>query len=191
VEIERKFLVPEPPPDLGDWPATRLEQGYLAITDDAEVRLRRRGGEDGATLTIKSAPGLSRVEVELPVDAQQFAGLWPLTAGRRLVKTRHTRELAPGVMLELDVYEGDLGGLRTLEVEFADEAAARAFVGGRGGHRGSALREPGPGAGAPSAGIGGRMTAVGCSAPCGGGTTAAPTSVLCACSIRLWPQRQQ
>jgi adenylate cyclase len=128
VEIERKFLVPEPPPDLGDWPATRLEQGYLAITDDAEVRLRRRGGEDGATLTIKSAPGLSRVEEELPLDAQQFTGLWPLTAGRRLVKTRHTRELAPGVMLELDVYEGDLDGLRTLEVEFADEAAARAFA---------------------------------------------------------------
>jgi CYTH domain-containing protein len=127
VEIERKFLVGEPPPDLGDWPATRLEQGYVAITDDAEVRLRRKGDEDGATLTIKSAPGLARVEEELPVDAERFAGLWPLTEGRRLVKTRHTRELAPGVLLELDVYEGDLEGLATLEVEFPDEAAAHAF----------------------------------------------------------------
>jgi CYTH domain-containing protein len=127
MEIERKFLVAQPPPDLGDWSATRLEQGYVAITDDAEVRLRRRGDEDGATLTIKSAPGLSRVEEELAVDAERFAGLWPLTEGRRLVKTRHTREIAPGVVLELDVYEGDLEGLMTLEVEFADEAAAGAF----------------------------------------------------------------
>jgi adenylate cyclase len=127
VEIERKFLVADPPPDLGEWSATRLEQGYLAITDDAEVRVRRKGDEDGATLTIKSAPGLARVEEELALDAGRYAALWPLTEGRRLVKTRHTRELAPGVVLELDVYEGDLEGLRTVEVEFPDEAAARAF----------------------------------------------------------------
>jgi adenylate cyclase len=127
VEIERKFLVRALPEDLERWTATRLEQGYVAITDDAEVRVRRRAGADTATLTIKSAPGLARVEEELDIDARRFAGLWPLTAGRRLVKTRHTREAAPGVVYELDVYEGDLEGLLTLEVEFGDEAAAGAF----------------------------------------------------------------
>ena len=127
MEIERKFLVTTLPDDLGGWDARRLEQGYLAITDDVEVRVRRRAGDEGATLTIKSAPGLSRVEQELTIGAARFAALWPLTEGRRVVKTRHTREAAPGVVYELDVYEGDLDGLRTLEIEFADEAAARAF----------------------------------------------------------------
>jgi CYTH domain-containing protein len=127
VEIERKLLVEAPPEDLQAWDAARLEQGYVAITDDAEVRLRREDGAD-AVLTIKSAPGLSRVEEELALDADAFTRLWPLTEGRRVVKVRHRREAAPGVVLELDVYEGDLEGLMTLEVEFADEDAARAWT---------------------------------------------------------------
>jgi adenylate cyclase len=124
-EIERKFLVGAAPADLDAWDAQPMEQGYLAITDDVEVRLRRRAGT--AVLTIKSAPALRRVEEELPLDEERFASLWPLTEGRRLVKTRHTREIAPGVVLELDVYAEALEGLMTLEVEFADERAAAAF----------------------------------------------------------------
>jgi CYTH domain-containing protein len=125
-EIERKLLVKELPGDLAAWSATRLEQGYLAITDEAEIRIRR-AGED-AWLTVKSSPGLSRVEEELALDADAFERLWPLTEGRRLVKVRHTREDAPGVVFELDVYEGPLAGLATLEVEFASEDAANAWT---------------------------------------------------------------
>jgi adenylate cyclase len=124
-EIERKLLVDELPGDLDAWSAQRLEQGYLAITDEAEVRVRR-GGDD-AWLTVKSAPGLSRVEQELPLDAGAFARLWPLTEGQRVVKVRHTCEATPGVVFELDVYEGALAGLITLEVEFSSEAAANAW----------------------------------------------------------------
>jgi CYTH domain-containing protein len=128
MEVERKLLVPEPPP-LDGWSARRLEQGYLAVTDDAEVRIRRAaGGDDDGRLTVKSAPGLSRVEEELPLAPGAFDRLWPLTEGRRLVKVRHTREDAPGVVFELDLYEGSLAGLAVLEVEFADEAAARAWT---------------------------------------------------------------
>jgi adenylate cyclase len=127
-EIERKLLVEELPGDLDGpaWSARRLEQGYLAITDEAEIRIRRAG--DDAWLTVKSAPGLSRVEEELALDADAFARLWPLTEGRRLVKVRHTREDAPGVVFELDVYDGALAGLVTLEVEFASEEDARAWT---------------------------------------------------------------
>jgi adenylate cyclase len=129
VEIERKLLVDELPADLGEWDAEELEQGYIAITDDAEVRVRRHGGEDGdARLTIKSAPGLRRIEEELPLEPDAFARLWALTEGRRVVKTRHGREVADGVVLELDVYGGALEGLATLEVEFSDEAAARRWT---------------------------------------------------------------
>lgn len=127
-EIERKFLVDAPPAALADWTATRIEQGYLAITDDAEVRIRRRGGVAGAaTLTVKSAPGRTRAEEEVPLTADAFERLWPLTEGRRISKVRHVLEHAPGVVLELDVYEERLAGLLTLEVEFADEAAADAW----------------------------------------------------------------
>jgi CYTH domain-containing protein len=125
-EIERKLLVDELPGDLDAWSAKRLEQGYLAITGEAEIRIRRAG--DDAWLTVKSSPGLSRVEEELTLEAGAFERLWPLTEGRRLVKVRHTREDAPGVVFELDVYEGALAGLVTLEVEFASEDAARAWA---------------------------------------------------------------
>jgi adenylate cyclase len=126
-EIERKLLVEALPEDLDGWDAARLEQGYLAITEEVEVRVRRKGGAT-AVLTVKSAPALARVEEELPLGGAAFERLWPLTEGRRLVKVRHTREAAPGVLFELDVYEGALAGLVTLEVEFADEDAAHAWT---------------------------------------------------------------
>jgi len=128
-EIELKLLVEELPGDLDGpaWSARRLEQGYLAITDAAEIRIRRADGRE-AWLTVKSAPSFSRVEEELALDAGAFERLWPLTAGRRLVKVRHTREDAPGVVFELDVYEGALASLVTLEVEFASEEDARAWT---------------------------------------------------------------
>ena len=125
MEIERKFVVDRLPDDLDRWTAEPIEQGYLAITPDVEVRIRRRAGHP--TLTIKSPPALVRVEEELDIDDRRFEALWPLAEGRRLVKTRHVRE-ADGTVMELDVYEGDLDGLVTLEVEFPDEAAAQAFA---------------------------------------------------------------
>jgi CYTH domain-containing protein len=126
VEIERKFLVARPPEDLAAWDAQRVEQGYIAITDEAEVRVRRRG--DTYTLTIKSSPALARIEEELTIDDACFESLWPLTLGRRVVKTRHVRDAGGGLTYELDVYEGALEGLRTLEVELPDEAAAESFT---------------------------------------------------------------
>ena len=125
-EIERKFLVASVP-DLDGWAARRFEQGYLAVTETVEVRVRRADGRD-ARLTVKSSPALARVEEELPLDEAAFERLWPLTAGRRVEKVRHTRADAPGVVLELDVYDGALAGLAVLEVEFASEEDARAWT---------------------------------------------------------------
>jgi CYTH domain-containing protein len=124
-EVERKYLVTRTPADLEDWDAEPIEQGYLAITDDVEVRVRRRAGR--ATLTIKSAPALVRVEEELELDERAFTTLWPLTEGRRVTKRRHVREAGP-LVLELDVYDGALEGLMTLEVELPDPAAAEDFA---------------------------------------------------------------
>jgi adenylate cyclase len=128
IEIERKFLVPEPPTDLDRHRSTAIEQGYLAIADDGtEVRIRRRDGS--ATLTVKGAGGRSRVEEELEIDAERFERLWPLTEGRRVEKTRYEIPADDGLTIELDVYDGALAGLVVAEVEFDSEDAADAFSG--------------------------------------------------------------
>jgi CYTH domain-containing protein len=127
MEIERKFLVPEPPADLDRWPSTRIEQGYVAIDPDrTEVRLRR--WDDGCALAFKQGGGRSRTEEELLLDAEQFERLWPLTEGRRIEKRRHVVDGAGETNLELDVYSGALAGLVVVEVEFGSEQAADAFA---------------------------------------------------------------
>lgn len=127
IEIERKFLVADPPSDLERWPATAIEQGYLVITDGGpEVRLRRRG--DRAFLTVKSGAGRVRVEEEIEIEPDRFERLWPLTEGLRIEKTRHEIDAGDGVVIELDAYTGDLAGLVVAEVEFDSEEAAEAFA---------------------------------------------------------------
>jgi adenylate cyclase len=128
IEIERKFLVPDPPADLDRHPSTAIEQGYLAIADDGtEVRIRRR--DASATLTVKGAGGRSRVEEELDIEAERFERLWPLTEGRRIEKRRYEIPAGDGLTIELDVYAGALDGLVVAEIEFASEEAADAFSG--------------------------------------------------------------
>jgi CYTH domain-containing protein/CHAD domain-containing protein len=126
-EIERKFLVSPAPDWLGDHPATRIEQGYLAIDAEAEVRLRRAGSE--LTLTVKRGSGEVREEVEIALGPGQFSRLWALTEGRRLVKTRHVVPLGDRLRAEVDVYAGSLAGLVTAEVEFESRARSRTFRG--------------------------------------------------------------
>jgi adenylate cyclase len=123
MEVERKFLVHDPP-DLDGVPADEIDQGYLAIGSEDEVRLRRKG--DRLLLTAKRGGGLAREEAEIELDREAFDRLWPLTEGRRLHKRRHV--LPQGDLeIEVDVYAGDLDGLVVAEIEFPTEEAARAF----------------------------------------------------------------
>jgi adenylate cyclase len=124
-EIERKFLVSEPPSWLADCPSEEIEQGYLAIAEDGdEVRLRRRG--DASLLTVKRGHGERREEEEVEIGDEQFEALWPLTDGRRLRKRRHRVE-DPAATIEVDVYDDALAGLVTAEVEFPSEELADRF----------------------------------------------------------------
>jgi CYTH domain-containing protein/CHAD domain-containing protein len=123
-EIERKFLVTEMP--RAESGSTEIEQGYLALDQDTEVRLRRAGDE--LFLTAKGGHGEVREEVEVSIDPKSFEALWPLTAGRRVRKVRHYMPLAHDLRAEVDVYEDGLDGLRTVEVEFDSEDASRTFT---------------------------------------------------------------
>jgi CYTH domain-containing protein len=122
-EIERKFLVPEPPPELGT--GTPISQGYLPLaSDETELRVRRRG--DATVLTVKTGSGLERGEREVAIPADAFEALWPLTEGRRIEKDR--LELPHGdVTIELDRFGGALAGLLVAEVEFDSTEASERF----------------------------------------------------------------
>jgi adenylate cyclase len=123
MEVERKFLAGEVPA-LDATDSDEIEQGYLAIGAEGEVRVRRKG--DRLLLTAKRGSGLSRQEAEVEIDRASFDELWSLTDGRRLKKRRHVVPYDEH-KIEVDVYGGDLEGLAVAEIEFTDEEEAKAF----------------------------------------------------------------
>jgi CYTH domain-containing protein len=127
VEIERKFLVTALPDDLDRHPARPVRQGYLAVEPGgSEVRVRQIG--EATVLTVKRGQGRTRIEEEVAIAPEAFERLWPLTEGRRVEKVRHVLPVGDALVLELDVYDGDLAGLVVAEVEFATEADADAWT---------------------------------------------------------------
>jgi adenylate cyclase len=126
-EIERKFLVAEPPQALERHPSSSVAQGYLAIEPGGtEVRVRRR--DEVNSLTVKSGRGIGREETEIELIDAQFQSLWPLTEGRRVHKTRYEILAGDGLVIELDIYQGALAGLLVAEVEFPTKSSAAAFI---------------------------------------------------------------
>lgn len=124
-EIERKFLLDSVPPTVEDHQSSRISQGYLAIEECVEVRLRRL--DDECLLTAKKGSGETREEVEVPLDAIAFEELWKLTESRRVAKRRFLVQLEDGHRAEVDVYAGDLEGLLIAEVEFSSEDESHRF----------------------------------------------------------------
>jgi len=121
-EIERKWSIRELPADVPE--GDEVRQGYVALDDDVEVRIRDRGGR--CSLTVKGGAGLERSEVEVDLDRDSFAALWPLARGRTIEKTRHVAEVGER-QAEIDVYRGNLDGLRVAEVEFESVEDAESF----------------------------------------------------------------
>jgi adenylate cyclase len=118
-EIERKFLV-----DLKTWvpqgPGTAYRQGYLCSAKDRVVRVRLEG--DTGKLTIKGATqGITRVELEYPIPAEDADLMLRTLCERPLIeKTRH-KEHHGGKLWEIDVFHGDNDGLVMAELELASE----------------------------------------------------------------------
>lgn len=136
-EIERKFII-DPTSStfarevlagksLDDFDHTTLRQGYLAIRDDGSEERIRSFGDMYFERTMKSGGDLVRDEENTSLSREDFSALWPRTAGARVEKTRYQIPYQ-GVVLELDIYHGQLAGLCVGEVEFSgeDETAARA-----------------------------------------------------------------
>lgn len=126
MEIERKFLITSLPSGFLDkHRGERIDQGYLILADQTELRIRNRAGH--CTMTLKQGSGLERLEQEKAIDTELFAMLWPLTVGRRIEKIRYVINQF-GHCWELDLFSGTLAPLILLEVEFTSIDASRDFV---------------------------------------------------------------
>jgi CYTH domain-containing protein len=122
LEIERKFLLRELPEGYESRPHEMIRQGYA----EDGLRFRQRG--DAYFETRKFGAGLVFEEHEREIGHEEFEAAWPSTEGRRLEKTRTELPLPGGLVAEVDIFLGDLAGLRYVEVEFDDEEEANAFV---------------------------------------------------------------
>ncbi len=124
MEIERKFLIKQLPPQLSEYEHSKIEQGYLCT--DPVVRIRRR--DDRYTLTYKSSGMLAREEYNLPLTAEAYAHLKPKADGIIIEKTRYLIPLDDRLVIELDLFEGEHTGLILAEVEFDSIEEAKAFT---------------------------------------------------------------
>lgn len=123
MEIERKFLV-DSLPSLKDYHSKKIIQAY--ISTDPVIRIRQMGTQ--YFLTVKSHGHIMREEFEMPITKEQFHSLWNKIEVSPIEKTRYFIPLEQDLTAELDLYEGHLKGLYTVEVEFSSLDAADDFI---------------------------------------------------------------
>lgn len=125
-EIERKYLLKYIPSKLIEGcTAKKIQQGYLVLGSNSELRIRMLG--DKFYFTSKRGKGLVREELEQEVNQVVFNLVWPFTEGKRINKERYS-VAKDGLLYEIDLYKGELEGLMVLEVEFKSVDDANAFV---------------------------------------------------------------
>ncbi len=125
LEIERRFLVKTLPEDLKKYPHEDIKQGYLESKDGTSIRLREIN--DKYYQTTKVGTGKIRIETEVEISKNLFNSLWYLTKHRRLAKTRYEIPYQL-VTIQLDIYQGNLNGFKTVEVEFDSEEECNKFT---------------------------------------------------------------
>lgn len=130
LEIERKWLVT-------GWPDVAykvskeelMRQGYVTV--EPTVRIREEGLVGGGTeyvLCFKSRGQLTRKEIEFPIGEVHFRELEDLIGLPLVPKVRRTYALPSGLALEVNhVDEGAPTEFWYAEIEFSDEATARAY----------------------------------------------------------------
>ncbi len=125
MEIERKYLVTEPPADYLTWKAVSMEQAYLCTAP--VVRVRKENNE--YFLTCKSKGLLAREEYNLPLTKEAYEHLLKKADGIIITKTRYKKPIeGTALVIELDVFSGEYKGLMLAEVEFASIEDAERFT---------------------------------------------------------------
>ncbi len=120
-EIERKFII-DPSIDYSSrGKSFPIKQAYLNSHPDRTTRVRLKGNK--AYLTIKgksSDDGLTRFEWEKEISVSVAEELFKLCEPGMISKTR-TEIMFEGILIEVDVFHGELAGLYMAEVELESE----------------------------------------------------------------------
>ena len=124
MEIERKFLCNKPDFELSCYKKANIVQYYVST----EPVIRIRKSDDSFFLTIKSKGSVARQELEMEISEKEFDNLVKLTDKPPVSKTRYFIPLENSLTAELDIYNGSLSGLFTVEVEFESIEDAESFT---------------------------------------------------------------
>lgn len=125
MEIERKYVITDPPPGYEAYKSHAIQQGYLCA--DPVVRVRRE--DDSYYLTYKSRGLLSREEYNLPLTKEAYDHLIGKADQNLITKTRYLIPIKnTSLTIEFDVFHGCLAGLMLAEVEFSTEEEANSFI---------------------------------------------------------------
>lgn len=119
IEIERKFLVKEPPFHLAR-KSLRIRQGYIVNDQNQVIRVREK--RDDYFLTIKGNNiGISRLEYDFPISKNDAEDLLKHFCKTSMIdKTRHYVE-HEGHTWEVDEFHGENEGLIVAEIELDSE----------------------------------------------------------------------
>jgi len=124
LEIERKYLVFHPPVLTNTTPYTDIEQAYLSMTPEHEVRVRHISS--CWMRSEKWGRGLTRRQLEQEIGAAEYQAALTRALG---VVIRKRRYFIPyqQVTIELDIFDGALAPLIIAEVEFDTAAMSNSF----------------------------------------------------------------
>ena len=124
MEIERKFLLKELPSDLEAHTVKKLSQSYISVSP--VIRIRKE--DEIFILTIKGKGHVVREEKEIYITEEEYTNLYKKKETKEISKKRYLYPIEGGYTAEIDIYEGELLGLVTAEVEFESEDEAKNFV---------------------------------------------------------------
>lgn len=97
----------------------------LDKTKKEEERIRKL--DDRFFYTTKKGVGLQREEKEMEIPKERYYHLKKRHIGNIITKRRYKICLQDNLFAELDVYSGDLEGLKIVEVEFQTVEQALSF----------------------------------------------------------------
>ncbi len=126
-EIERKYLAKptiEAFIDTNRLHEHKIEQFYTHIDADKSIRYRKM--DDRYYKTVKKGSGAIREEYEKEIPKKQYKKMKKQHRGKIIKKRRYLWN-HEGLHYDIDLYQGTLSGLQTLEVEFPNETAYRDY----------------------------------------------------------------
>lgn len=130
MEIEKKFAVVKMPNELEKYEKEEIEQGYLCIKPT--VRIRKTNDEYTLNYKwkqkkIREKTAIQNIEYTMPLTKENYQILLNKIENNLIKKDRYKIPINHGLIVELDIFHGNLEGLVFAEVEFPSLEVAKNF----------------------------------------------------------------